>query len=106
MQDIALNRVRPVFAVLQGVSAPPPFGGNQRTIVIRLNPDQLNAYNMFLGDADYFDRDLQRYQAVTKAALQQAVADYLDPARRVTLSIVPTGRVALVAPNSEPAVVT
>jgi len=68
--------------------------------------DQLNAYNMFLGDADYFDRDLQRYQAVTKAALQQAVADYLDPARRVTLSIVPTGRVALVAPNSEPAVVT
>src|SRR5207237_4052799 len=46
MQDIALNRVRPVFAVLEGVSAPPPFGGNQRTIVVRLNPDQLNAYNI------------------------------------------------------------
>src|SRR5437868_12758207 len=44
MQDIALNRVRPVFAVLEGVSAPPPFGGNQRTVVIRLNPDELNAY--------------------------------------------------------------
>src|SRR5437764_4954994 len=46
MQDIALNRVRPLFAVLEGVSAPPPFGGNQRTIVVRLNPDQLNAYNI------------------------------------------------------------
>src|SRR3954451_14054108 len=46
MQDIALNRVRPVFAVLDGVSAPPPFGGNQRTIVVRLNPDQLSAYNI------------------------------------------------------------
>src|SRR5690349_24839745 len=46
MQDIALNRVRPVFAVLEGVSAPPPFGGNQRTIVVRLNPDQLSAYNI------------------------------------------------------------
>src|SRR5882724_3521975 len=46
MQDIALNRVRPVFAVLEGVSAPPPFGGNQRTIVVRLNPDQLNAFNI------------------------------------------------------------
>src|SRR5205814_5992417 len=46
MQDIALNRVRPVFAVLEGVSAPPPFGGNQRTIVVRLNPDQLKAYNI------------------------------------------------------------
>jgi len=32
MQDIALNRVRPIFATLPGVSAPPPFGGSQRTI--------------------------------------------------------------------------
>src|SRR5882672_5674538 len=38
MQNIALNDVRPLFATLQGVSAPPPFGGSQRTIVIRLNP--------------------------------------------------------------------
>src|SRR5499433_4335839 len=29
MQDIALNRVRPIFATLPGVSAPPPFGGSQ-----------------------------------------------------------------------------
>ncbi len=42
MQDFALNRVRPLFATLDGVSAPPPFGGNQRTIVVRLNPDLLN----------------------------------------------------------------
>src|SRR5438445_1091679 len=46
MQDIALNRVRPFFAVLEGVSAPPPFGGNQRTIVVHLKPEQLNAYNI------------------------------------------------------------
>src|SRR5579871_5490657 len=39
MQDLALNRVRPLFATLPGVSAPPPFGGSQRTIVITLNPD-------------------------------------------------------------------
>jgi multidrug efflux pump subunit AcrB len=51
MQDIALNRVRPLFAVLEGVSAPPPFGGNQRTIVVRLNPAQLNAYNVSPEDA-------------------------------------------------------
>ncbi len=51
MQDIALNRVRPVFAVLEGVSAPPPFGGNQRTIVVQLNPDKLNAYNISAEEA-------------------------------------------------------
>jgi multidrug efflux pump subunit AcrB len=46
MQDIALNRVRPLFATLEGVSAPPPFGGNQRTIVVRLNPERLSAYRI------------------------------------------------------------
>src|SRR5487761_2609028 len=30
IQDLALFRVRPMFASLPGVSAPPPFGGNQR----------------------------------------------------------------------------
>src|SRR2546422_5657278 len=46
MQNIALNDVRPLFATLPGVSAPPPFGGNQRTIVIRLNPERLSAYRI------------------------------------------------------------
>jgi multidrug efflux pump subunit AcrB len=46
MQDLALNRVRPLFATLPGVSAPPPFGGSQRTIVITLNPDKLQQYHV------------------------------------------------------------
>jgi multidrug efflux pump subunit AcrB len=46
IQDLALNRVRPVFATLPGVSSPPPFGGNQRTIVITVEPDKLKAYGM------------------------------------------------------------
>jgi multidrug efflux pump subunit AcrB len=46
LQDFALNRVRPLFATLPGVSAPPPFGGNQRTIVITLSPDKLRQYRI------------------------------------------------------------
>ncbi|HEV3118905.1 MAG TPA: efflux RND transporter permease subunit [Gemmataceae bacterium] len=46
IQDQALNHVRPMFASLPGVSAPPPFGGNQRTIVIHANPESLRAHNM------------------------------------------------------------
>jgi zinc protease len=68
--------------------------------------DQLNAYNVFLGDPAYFDRDLARYQNVTAASLQEAVARYLAPSRRVTLSIVPHGRVALAAPGSQRAEVS
>src|SRR5512138_1177620 len=46
LQDIALNRVRPLFATLPGVSAPPPFGGNARSIVVNLKPDRLRALSM------------------------------------------------------------
>ena len=44
IQDLALNRIRPMFATLPGVSAPPPFGGNQRTIVISVDPDRLREH--------------------------------------------------------------
>ena len=46
MQDAALNLVRPLFATLPGVSAPPPFGGSARSIVVNLKPDRLRSYNM------------------------------------------------------------
>jgi zinc protease len=68
--------------------------------------DQLNAYNVFLGDPDFFDRDLARYQNATALSVRQAVARYLLPDRRVTLSIVPRGRTELAVPESDAAVVS
>ncbi len=46
MQDAALNMVRPLFATLPGVSAPPPFGGSARTILVSLKPERLRAYGI------------------------------------------------------------
>lgn len=46
IQDQALFKVRPMFSALPGVSAPPPFGGSARTIVIRANPERLRSYNI------------------------------------------------------------
>ncbi len=46
IQDLALFRVRPIFANLPGVSAPPPFGGSARSIVVRLKPDLLRSYRV------------------------------------------------------------
>ena len=71
-----------------------------------LGPDQLNAYNTFVGDPGYFERDRARYQAVTPASLQRAVDTYIHRASRVTLSIIPRGRHALAIPDSAPAVVS
>ncbi len=43
IQDLALNRVRPQFATLPGLTSPPPFGGSQRTIVISVDPNRLRS---------------------------------------------------------------
>ncbi len=46
IQDQALFKVRPMFTALPGVSAPPPFGGSARTIVIRADPERLRSYSI------------------------------------------------------------
>jgi multidrug efflux pump subunit AcrB len=50
LQDAALNLVRPLFATLPGVSAPPPFGGSARSIVVNLKPDRLRGYNVSMDE--------------------------------------------------------
>src|SRR5438067_9567671 len=46
ISDLALFRVRPMFSTLPGVSAPPPFGGNQKTVLITVDPDRIRSYNL------------------------------------------------------------
>jgi zinc protease len=62
--------------------------------------DQLNAYNVFVGDPGFFDRDLERYRSVTPAAMQRVAREWLRPERRVSLSVVPKGRIELALPDS------
>jgi zinc protease len=68
--------------------------------------DQLNAYNVFMGDPAYFERDLGRYQDVTRDSLQRAVDTLLRRAPHVTLSVVPRTRLNLAIPDSTPVVVS
>src|SRR4029079_9906705 len=46
IQDLALNRVRPVFATLPGVSSPTPFGANQSTIILNVKPEKSHVYGL------------------------------------------------------------
>ncbi len=68
--------------------------------------DQLNAYNIFLGEPGYFPRDLSRYRSATAASLQHAAARTLFPRQRVVLSVVPRGRLGLALEASKPVVVS
>jgi zinc protease len=62
--------------------------------------DQLNQYNVFVGDPSYFDRDLARYRDATQASVMGAAARYLLGAPRVAVSVVPHGRLDLALPDS------
>ena len=44
--DLAATRIRPSFATVAGLSAPPPFGANSRAITINVDPDKLRSYNL------------------------------------------------------------
>lgn len=54
--------------------------------------DQLNFYEYFAGQPDFFQRDLDRYLKVTPADVQRIARAYLADAHRVVLSVVPQGK--------------
>ena len=68
--------------------------------------DQLNAYNIYRGVPDFFDRDLQRYLQASGPALGASVRAWLDPDQAVALSVVPPGRRDLALDESEPVQLT
>ncbi|MCL5744317.1 MAG: efflux RND transporter permease subunit, partial [Acidobacteria bacterium] len=75
MQDFAINRVRPLFATLPGVSAPPPFGGNQRTIIVRIDPERMRAYQPPLeGRSGRLRLDFNENTAGCSAAVRRALS--------------------------------
>ena len=59
--------------------------------------DQLNAYNVFKGNPDYFDADLTRYTTLDAERIRAAAATYLRVTERVALGVVPRGQAAPLA---------
>lgn len=74
----ALNQIEANF--YRGMERVGGFGGKA---------NQLNAYYKATGQPDYFQKDLDRYRAVTAADIKAAVEKYLPKDRRVELSVVP-----------------
>jgi zinc protease len=54
--------------------------------------DQLNAYNVYFGTPDVFDRDLGRYRAATAESVREAFQQWIDPDHASAVSFVPEGR--------------
>ncbi|MEB0260710.1 efflux RND transporter permease subunit [Mucilaginibacter sp. 10I4] len=50
LQNLALTRIRPMFVNIPGVTAPAPFGGNIRTMVVKVNPELMQSYGLSAED--------------------------------------------------------
>lgn len=44
--DLVATRIRPMFSTVAGLSAPPPFGANSRSIVVNIDPEKLRRFNI------------------------------------------------------------
>jgi multidrug efflux pump subunit AcrB len=64
ISDLALFRVRPMFSTLPGVSAPPPFGGNQKTVVVTVDPEKLRGYDL---SPDQVVQSMVRFNSISPA---------------------------------------
>lgn len=93
LQDAALFKVRPLFATLPGVSAPPPFGGSPRTIVISVDPDRLMGYNM---SPDEIVQAIVRGNTITPSG-NVRIGDYMPmvPVNTVAADVARLGDVAI-----------
>ncbi|HVU58307.1 MAG TPA: efflux RND transporter permease subunit [Puia sp.] len=81
ISDLALFRVRPMFSTLPGVSAPPPFGGNQKTVLITIDPAKLRAYNL---SPDQVVQSLARSNTITPAGnVRMGDTTYITPQNSV-----------------------
>jgi zinc protease len=68
--------------------------------VVSAKADQLNEYLYYTGTPDFFNQDIERFRALTPGDLSSAARRFLDPDRRIVLSIVPAGRTELAVPGS------
>lgn len=46
INDLAATKIRPTFSTIPGLSAPPPFGANSRSVTVNVDPDKLRSYSL------------------------------------------------------------
>lgn len=46
IQNLVLTKIRPMFVTIPGITAPAPFGGNIRSIVIKVNPELMQSLGL------------------------------------------------------------
>ena len=101
--DLAATRVRPSFASVAGLSAPPPFGANSRTITVNANPDKLRSYGL---TADEVVAALAKYNVMSPSGnLRVNNTMYVTTMNSLIKTVDEFGDVPVVTKNGVPILV-
>jgi zinc protease len=95
-----IKREEPTARELERIVNQYEVGFLERLELVSAKADQLNAYLYYTGTPDYFNQDLERFRRLTPGHLTAVARRYLDPDRRIVLSIVPRERTDLAIPGS------
>jgi multidrug efflux pump subunit AcrB len=93
VQDEATFRVRPLLSSLSGVSAPPSFGGEARTILVQLDSERLRAYR--LAPDDIVNALINGNQVSPSGNLTVGDKTFMVPINSVAADVKEVGRIPI-----------
>lgn len=101
--EMAATRVRPMFATIPGLSAPPPFGANSRAITVNVDPNKLRSYNL---TADEVVEALANYNVMAPSGnLRLNNTLYLTTINTLIEQVQEFGEIPVVTRNGVPVLV-
>ncbi|WP_276483031.1 efflux RND transporter permease subunit [Paraflavitalea pollutisoli] len=101
--DLAATRVRPAFASISGLSAPPPFGANSRAITVNVDPNKLRSYNI---TADEVVTALSKFNVMSPSGnLRLDNTMYLTTINTLIKEVDEFGNIPVVTKNGVPVLI-
>ncbi len=93
IQDLASTKIRPLLARIPGASSPPPFGGNERTVVIKVDPAKMQSYGF---TPDQIVQTIVKQNQISPAGVvRSGNFAYLAPNNSVVDKVADFGRIPL-----------
>jgi multidrug efflux pump subunit AcrB len=101
--DLAATRIRPSFANVAGLMAPPPFGANSRAITVNVNPDKLRSYNL---TADEVVTALAKFNVMSPSGnLRLDNTMYVTTINTLVKNVTEFGDIPIVTKNGVPVLI-
>ncbi|WP_295772281.1 efflux RND transporter permease subunit [uncultured Mucilaginibacter sp.] len=98
--DLATTRVRPTFSSVPGLSAPPPFGANSRSVIINVDPTKMRSYSL---TPDEVVASLAKYNVMSPSGnLRMNNTMYVTTMNSLIKQVEDFGNIPVISKNGSP----